>query len=96
MKDCPTLKEEREMEQIQQMFNLDEDQTSLKMLTTDMHDTLHKIFFGECNNSAGTFKLIEGKNDPTTFLPLNENIGGQIRSDKHESKENKYLTGRPG
>ena len=29
-KDCPTSKEEREIEQIQQMFNLDEGQTSLK------------------------------------------------------------------
>ena len=29
-KDCPTTKEEREIEQIQQMFNLDEEQTSLK------------------------------------------------------------------
>ena len=27
-KDCPTSKEEREIEQIQQMFNLDEGQTS--------------------------------------------------------------------
>ena len=26
-KDCPTSNEEREIEQIQQMFNLDEDQT---------------------------------------------------------------------
>ena len=30
-------------------------------------------------------------NDPTTFLPLNANIGGQIRPDRCESKENKYL-----
>ena len=36
-------------------------------------------------------KLIEGKNDTTIFLPLNANIGGQIRSDTYESKENKYL-----
>ena len=26
------------------------------------------------------------------FLPLNTNIGGQIRPDKYEYKENKYLT----
>ena len=30
MKDCPTSKKEREMEQIQQMFNLDKEQTSLE------------------------------------------------------------------
>ena len=29
-KDCSTSNEEREIEQIQQMFNLDEDQTSLE------------------------------------------------------------------
>ena len=27
-----------------------------------------------------------------TFLPLKTNIGGQIRSDKHKYKENKYIT----
>ena len=35
VKDCPTSEEKREMEQIQQMFNLDEEQTSLKVLGTD-------------------------------------------------------------
>ena len=34
MNDCPTTKEEREIEQIQQMFNLDEEQMSLKTLAT--------------------------------------------------------------
>ena len=33
-KDCPTTKEEREIEQIQQMFNLDEEQKSLKTIAT--------------------------------------------------------------
>ena len=31
MKECPTSKEEREIKQIQQMYNLDKGQTSLKM-----------------------------------------------------------------
>ena len=35
--------EDREIEQIQQMFNLDEEQTSLKALATDMYDNLNKI-----------------------------------------------------
>ena len=43
VKDCPSSKEEREIEQIQQMFNLDEEQTSLKMLATNMYDNLNKI-----------------------------------------------------
>ena len=41
-KDCPTSNEEREIEQIQQMFNLDEEKTSLKALATAMYDSLNK------------------------------------------------------
>ena len=44
------------------------------------------------NTRERTFKLIKVKNDPTTFLSLYVNIGGQIRSDKHKYKENIYLT----
>ena len=41
MKDCPTTKEERQIEQIQQMFKLDEEQISLKTLATnDTYDNL--------------------------------------------------------
>ena len=41
MKDCPTNNDEREKEQIQQMFNLDEEHTSLKTLATnDTYDNL--------------------------------------------------------
>ena len=42
-KDCPTSKEGREIEQIQQMFNLDKEQTSVKTLATDRYDSLNKI-----------------------------------------------------
>ena len=42
-KDCPTSKEEREIEQIQQMFNFDEEQTSLQALATGTYDSLNKI-----------------------------------------------------
>ena len=41
-KECPISKEEREIEWVQQMYNLDEEQTSLKMLATDMYDCLNK------------------------------------------------------
>ena len=40
-KDCLTTKEERETNQTQQMFNLDEEQTSLKMLARDTYDSLN-------------------------------------------------------
>ena len=42
-KDCPTSNIERKIEQIQQMFNLDEEHTSLKALATDTYDSLNKI-----------------------------------------------------
>ena len=43
MKDCPTSKEEREIDQIKQIFNFNEGETPLKMLVTDMYDGLDKI-----------------------------------------------------
>ena len=74
------------------MFNLDEEQTSLKALTTDTCDSLNKINSLE-NIRQESFKLVEGKNDPITFLPLNLNIGGQITPcNKYEYKESIYLT----
>ena len=42
-KDHPTTKEEREADEIQQMFNLDEEQTSLKMLAIETYDSLNHI-----------------------------------------------------
>ena len=41
--DCPTSKEERGIKQIQQMFNLNEGQASLKTLATDIYHSLNKI-----------------------------------------------------
>ena len=41
-KDVPTTKEEREIEQIQKMFNLNEEQDIIKMLTTDTYGSLKK------------------------------------------------------
>ena len=42
-KDCPTNKIEKEMDQIQQMHNMDEEKTSLKALATDTYDSLNRI-----------------------------------------------------
>ena len=39
-KDRPNLQREKEPEQIQQMYNLDEEQTALKVLATDTHMTI--------------------------------------------------------
>ena len=42
-KDYPMLKVEKESEQIQQMYNVDEEQTTLKLLATDNYDSLNRI-----------------------------------------------------
>ena len=41
-------------------------------------------------NKIRTFQLTQGKNGPTTFLPLRANISGQ--SKQINDKETKYLT----
>ena len=39
-KDCPNSQTEKEPEQIQQMYNLGDDQTALKVLAADTYDSL--------------------------------------------------------
>ena len=41
--DCPMTKEDRDTEQMQQLFNLDQEQTLLKTLATDTYDSLSTI-----------------------------------------------------
>ena len=71
------------------MFNLDEEQTALKTLATDTYDSLYCVNSLEEEQSE-QLKFIEGKNSPTTFLPLNANIGGQSKPNR--SRECRYLT----
>ena len=68
-KDCPTSREEKEIEQLQQMLNLEDEQTSLKSLVTNTQDNFSRVNSEE-NLKTGTFKLMKGRNDPTTFLHL--------------------------
>ena len=42
-KECPTSKVEKEWEQIQQMYSMDEEKTTLKLLVTDTYDSLSRI-----------------------------------------------------
>ena len=58
-----------------------------------MYDSLNKI------NSLEDITLVQEhlnvqkvSMNPTEFLPLNANIDGQMRSDKHKYKENRYIT----
>ena len=58
-KDCLNSQTEKEPEQIQQMYNLDEDQTSLKVLAVDQYANLIRT------NSEDSIDNL--KNDTTTF-----------------------------
>ena len=42
-KDCPANKIEKEINEIEQMYNMYEYQTSLKALATDTYDSLNRI-----------------------------------------------------
>ena len=72
-KDCPHSETEREPEQIQQMYNLDENQIALKVLVADTY----KIRW-----HYRSLKLIKGKNGTTTFFTLNTKIDGPVKCAK--------------
>ena len=42
-KDCPTSREERELEQLQQMLNLEDEQSSLKSLVKNKQDNFNRV-----------------------------------------------------
>ena len=46
-KDCPTSREEKEIEQLQQMLNLGDEQTSLKSIITNMQGNFSRADFEE-------------------------------------------------
>ena len=43
MRDCPTMQADREIEQIQQMFNMDEEQTLLWMPLIDANQVRQSV-----------------------------------------------------
>ena len=74
------------------MFNLDEGQTSLKTLATDMYDSLNKINSLENITIVQEHLNLQKVGMTHCSLALNASIGGQTRSDYYKHKENKYLT----
>ena len=58
-------KAEKEAEQIQQMYNVDEEHTALKTFVTGTYDSLTRL--NSVDETVRPFKLIKGKNGPTTF-----------------------------
>ena len=85
----PTSREVKEIEQLQQMFNFGDEQTSSKSMITNIQDNFSGgKLWGEFKTR--TFKLITGRNDPTAFLPLSPKIGGQVNNNKPNVGQ--YLT----
>ena len=64
--ECPTRQESREMEQIQQMFNMDEDQTILQTPLKDTEEDEMTITPAETRDNL---KLKEVKMVPPHFCP---------------------------
>ena len=79
-KEYLTSKVEKESDQVQQMSNMDEEQTTLKLLVTDTYDSFNRINNGR--NTNGPIKLVKGKNGPTTFLPLNTKVVDSLNISK--------------
>ena len=61
---------------MQQMTDLEEDQTELKVLVAD---TSEKFGWNKFIGGNRSFKLRKGKSDPTAFLPPKSNLGGLVR-----------------
>ena len=72
-RDCPTFREEREIEQLQQKLNLEENQTTLL--------TNVQISTGE-SPGVSPLKFMNSRDGTAAFLPLNTKIGGEVNDDR--------------
>ena len=61
------------------MFNMDEDQN---ILQTPMMDSDYNRADHNSDRNYGQFKLVKGKDDPTTFLPFSQKLGEIVRKQK--------------
>ena len=85
-RDCPTSREEKEIEQLQQMFNLGDEQT----ITPSKHARQFQWNKLRRKSKSKSFKLIKDRNGPTGFLPLSPKIGGQVNNNRPNVGQ--YLT----
>ena len=70
-RDCPKSREERDLEWLQQMLNMEaKEQTHLLPNRQD----------SPTENYRNPLKLMNGRNGTSTFLPLDSRIGGQGRN----------------
>ena len=68
-KDCPTLREEKEIEQLQQMLNLEDEQTLLKSIVTNTQDNFSRVNSEE-NLRQGHLNLLNVGITPPHFYLL--------------------------
>ena len=68
MRDCPTSREERDLEQLQHMLNLEEEEQTY--LSSNRQSSPVD------NPRNESFKLMNGRDGTTAFLPLDLRIGG--------------------
>ena len=66
MRDCPTSRKEKEIEQLQQMLNLGDEQISLTPSISDMQDNFSRTSSVE-NLRAGYLNLQKGGMAPPHF-----------------------------
>ena len=71
------------------MLNLGDEQTSLTPSISNTQDSFSRTSSEE-NLKGRSFKLIPGRNGPTTFLPLSPKIGGQVNNNRPNKEQ--YLT----
>ena len=83
VRDYPSSREERDIDQLQQMLNLEEEQTHL--LTNAQNSTAEK-------SQTKSFKLMNGRDGTSAFLPLDSKIGGHINY--NSSNVGQFLTSR--
>ena len=55
-KDCPTSRQDRALEQLQQMLNLEDEYTSLKSLVTNTQDNFNRVNSEENYQDTYTYK----------------------------------------
>ena len=67
--DCPTSREERDLEKLQQMLNFEEQEEQTHLLTCRQSRPTE-------NYRTHPLKLMNSENGTTAFLPLDSKIGG--------------------
>ena len=73
-RDCPNSREERDIDQLQQMLNLKEEEQTHLLMGTQSNPVE--------NPRTSPLKLMNGRDGTTTFLPHDTKIGGQLNHDR--------------